>query len=290
MIFYVPLRHWLRLKLKGLLIDVIKKKQRKHLEYITDLLGDKTALIPVFTIFDVNLFFLDKSQILEIIQRSLCSSQKAVINNANIHALNLSFNNIEFKQVLNKSQLVFCDGYGLVLAARLAGVKGALTRSTPPDFIEDICHWCEENSRSLFFLGGIPGVALKATELLQLKYPKLKIYSHHGYFDKQKNSEGNRVVINEINKIKPDLLLVGFGMPEQELWIEENKQILDVKIFMSVGGAFDYISGYKLRAPQFLSNNCLEWLWRLVLEPRRLWRRYILGIPLFFYRFFRDFI
>ena len=110
------------------------------------------------------------------------------------------------------------------------------------------------------------------------------IGTHHGYFNKTPGHPQNEAVIKSINAAKPDILLIGFGMPIQEKWIMENYDRLDVKVFMPVGAAFDYVSGNVRRAPRWMTDHGLEWLGRLIIEPRRLWKRYIIGIPLFFYR------
>jgi N-acetylglucosaminyldiphosphoundecaprenol N-acetyl-beta-D-mannosaminyltransferase len=96
----------------------------------------------------------------------------------------------------------------------------------------------------------------------------------------------NREVVARINRAVPDILLVGFGMPLQEKWIAENRAGLDASVIMTVGAAFDYLAGEVRRAPRWATTRGLEWLGRLLVEPHRLWRRYLIGNPLFFWRVF----
>ena len=111
-------------------------------------------------------------------------------------------------------------------------------------------------------------------------------FTHHGLLQQNSGHPENEAVIQAINTAKPDILLVGFGMPLQEKWIMDNFERLDVKVIMPVGAAFDYVSGNVRRAPRWMTDHGFEWLGRLMIEPQRLWKRYIIGIPIFFWRIF----
>ncbi|MCA1687542.1 MAG: WecB/TagA/CpsF family glycosyltransferase, partial [Actinobacteria bacterium] len=106
----------------------------------------------------------------------------------------------------------------------------------------------------------------------------------HGYFDHGAGSAENEAVVGEINAAAPDILVVGLGMPLQERWLMENWQKLDVSVALTGGAVFDYVSGRLSRGPRPLTGSGFEWLARLLVEPRRLWRRYLLGNPLFLLR------
>ena len=117
------------------------------------------------------------------------------------------------------------------------------------------------------------------------RYPDLRIVgTHHGYFDRTLGGEENNHVIQMINSAKPNVLIVGFGMPFQERWLLENWEHVDANIFLTGGACLDYMSGRVRRAPRWMLDNGLEWLYRLLLEPVRLWKRYLIGNPLFLYR------
>jgi N-acetylglucosaminyldiphosphoundecaprenol N-acetyl-beta-D-mannosaminyltransferase len=139
----------------------------------------------------------------------------------------------------------------------------------------------------MFFLGAKPGISEIAAENLCKKYHTLKIFSHHGHFDHF--GEKKIQVVEKIRESNAQLLLVGMGMPLQERWIKENFDALpNVNIFFPVGALFDYIAKTTPRGPHWLTDYGFEWLTRLIIEPKRLWRRYILGIPLFFIRIFKQ--
>lgn len=112
--------------------------------------------------------------------------------------------------------------------------------------------------------------------------PRLALDGHHGYF--QKSGPENEAVIGTINRRRPDILYVGMGSPAQEAWIAANMDRLEARVFLPMGAGLDYYSGVRRRGSRWLTGNGAEWLCRLVQEPRRLWKRYLLGNPIFFAR------
>ena len=148
-----------------------------------------------------------------------------------------------------------------------------------------LCSLAEENKFSIFLLGGKPGIPEKMRENLLLKYPDLNIVGvHHGFFDRE-TEEG--YIIDEINKASADILLVAFGAPTQEKWIYNHRKQLKPQILMGVGGLFDFFSGNIPRAPKWMREMGFEWIFRLLQEPKRMWKRYIIGNPVFIFRVFR---
>src|SRR6202011_2227169 len=128
-----------------------------------------------------------------------------------------------------------------------------------------------------------PGVAREAAARLHALYPRLDVVgSHHGYFEP--DSPHDDRVVEDINARRPDIVLVGMGTPKQELWVERNGSRLDTEVLWTVGALFDYVSGRVPRAPGWLADNGLEWIFRLAIEPQRMWRRYLLGNPVFISR------
>ncbi len=235
-------------------------------------------------ILGVKISEISLPELLAHITIRLNSITKIVISNANIHALNLAYELPWFREFLNNSDLVFCDGVGVQLGARLLGQR-LPQRFTPPDWLGRLAALCAERGFSIYLLGARPGVAEKAAARLREACPALQVAGcRHGYFDKTAGSAENEAVVAEINRLRPDILLVGFGMPLQERWLAENLQRLEVRVALPVGAAFDYVSGETRRAPRWMTDHGLEWLGRLIIEPRRLWKRYLLGIPLFFWR------
>jgi N-acetylglucosaminyldiphosphoundecaprenol N-acetyl-beta-D-mannosaminyltransferase len=202
----------------------------------------------------------------------------ALVLNANAHCLNLCYEDPALRAFFNNAEVVFCDGAGVMLAARVLGLR-IPQRITYADWAWHLAAFAEAESFSLFFLGARPGVANAAAMKLKERHPNLKISGiHHGYFDQ------SEAVVRQINAAAPDILLVGLGMPLQEYWLMENYHKLDVGCALTGGAVFDYVSGRLSRGPRILTGNGCEWLARLLIEPRRLWRRYLLGNPLFVLR------
>lgn len=210
--------------------------------------------------------------------------QKLVVTYANVHTLNLAHEDPAFRDLLNSCDIVFCDGFGVKLAAQIL-YQRVLDRFTAPDWIPQLAQEFSGQNLSMYFLGAKPGVADRAAEVLCSQVPGVKIVGvHHGYFDKSHGSHEQQAVIDEINLVNPDLLVLGFGMPAQETWVASNLDKLNVKVILMVGAMFDFLSGEVGRAPRWMTDHGLEWLGRLVVEPGRLWQRYLVGNPLFLWR------
>ena len=207
-----------------------------------------------------------------------------VVLNANAHCLNLLHEDEDLRAFFAAADVVFSDGAGVRLAARMLG--GRLPeRITYADWLPRLAALAERRGFSLFFLGARPGVAGEAARRLKASHPDLQIVgARDGYFDHRAGSPENGAVVKEINAARPDVLLVGLGMPLQERWLMENRHRLDVGAALTGGAVFDYASGRLRRGPRLLTDNGFEWLARRLVEPRRLWRRYLLGNPLFLAR------
>ncbi|HEY6751918.1 MAG TPA: WecB/TagA/CpsF family glycosyltransferase [Rubrobacteraceae bacterium] len=208
----------------------------------------------------------------------------ALILHVNVYGLNLCYQDSELRSFFNAASVVFCDGAGVVLGARILG-QHLPQRITYADWAWQLMDFAERETLSLFYLGARPGVARKAAARLKGRYPNLKIAGiHHGYFDGTIGGPENEAVLREINATRPDILLVGFGMPLQERWLMRNWDWIDARVALTGGAVFDYVSGELKRGPRILTDNGFEWLARLLIEPKRLWRRYLIGNPLFLLR------
>ena len=214
----------------------------------------------------------------------LARRRGGLVLNVNAHCLNLLHGDDGLRRFFAGADVVFCDGAGVRLAARMLG--GRLPeRITYADWLPRLATLAEERGFTLFFLGARPGVAAEAARRLRESHPGLEIVGvRHGFFDHGAGSPENRAVVAEINAARPDVLLIGLGMPLQERWLMENHHRLDVGVALTGGAVFDYVSGRLRRGPRLLTDNGFEWLARLLVEPRRLWRRYLLGNPLFLAR------
>lgn len=208
--------------------------------------------------------------------------KKTFIGYLNIHGANLSYENTPVKKFYDKTSIIFCDGAGIILACKILNYKTLPSKITYNTWFPRLIKDCEKNNLKVFVLGSNKNTNQNAILNLKSLAPNLKINGHHGYFNKQNHE--NDLTISKINKFRPDILVVGFGMPLQEKWILDNYQKIDSTVFMNGGAFLEWISGSQVQCPKFISDIGFEWLWRLFFSPRRLFRRYILGNFIFLYR------
>ncbi|NJM40640.1 MAG: WecB/TagA/CpsF family glycosyltransferase [Anaerolineae bacterium] len=233
------------------------------------------------TISGVRVDALTVPSLMAWLTNALDRNQQHVVMYANAHAINLAAQDPGLKTALNAADWVICDGWGLQWGARFLGMH-LPARLTPPDWIHHLTLACAQRDAGMFLLGGQPGVAEAAARNFQHDCAPhaLNIDAHHGYFEM--HGPENAAIIDKINASGAAVLLVGMGMPRQETWIHANRQNLShVKVIISVGALFDFVSGHMPRGPKWMTDNGLEWLFRLICEPGRLWRRYLLGNPAF---------
>lgn len=241
------------------------------------------------TIFQVRVDHIEVSALHGFIHTVCTKRLRAIIANANVHCLNLSLEYPWLRRFLNSAEINFCDGAGLIWAGRLLGFS-LPSRITYADWIWDLAAFCEQYNLSLFFLGAAPDVAAHAADALRAKHPRICILgTHHGYFNKKADSPENKAVIDLINQHSPDILVLGFGMPLQENWLMEFWPILNTRVALTGGAVFDYASGNLRRASPLFTCTGFEWLGRLLIEPRRLWKRYLIGNPLFVWRVLQEY-
>ena len=202
----------------------------------------------------------------------------------NPDCLNQAVDNDAYRQVLAGADRVVPDGIGVKIAARFLGIDVA-QNVNGTDLFPPLCELARDRRIPLYLLGGQPGVAQTAAQAMQERFPGLQIAgSRDGFFD-ESEADG---VIAAINASGARVLLVAMGVPKQELWIQARRDQLRVGVAAGVGGLFDFYSGRIPRAPLWLRELGLEWIWRLAQEPRRMWRRYVIGNPLFLLRVRRD--
>ena len=223
------------------------------------------------------------SELIESISEVIETGDRAIFEYINIHAINLAQQYSWFKDFLNNTAVTYCDGVGVKMAARWLG-DPIPERFTPPDWLPHLASICTKRGYSMALLGARPGVAGKAADFLIEDNPELRILGvQHGYFDKTPRGVENENIIETIKALQANILIIGFGMPLQEKWLMDNWTRLNCSVALPVGAAFDYLAGYTPRAPRWITDHGLEWLGRMFVEPKRLGRRYISGIPSFYY-------
>ena len=227
-------------------------------------------------LFDVPICGFDLPWVLDRLEHWIRERKGAhLIMTPDTTALMRARRNPALLKAYKQADLVTPDGIGLVWASCILGTP-LPARVSGIDVLEAFCERAAERGYRVFFLGAAPGVAEAAAQRLQARYPGLQIAGvHHGYFSP--DEEAN--VLKEIHRARPDALFVGLGVPKQELWMLRHRDALEVPVVMGVGGSFDVLSGRLPRAPEGWQQLGLEWLWRVLREPRRL--RRVRVIPLF---------
>jgi N-acetylglucosaminyldiphosphoundecaprenol N-acetyl-beta-D-mannosaminyltransferase len=205
---------------------------------------------------------------------------------ANVHMLMEAFDDPEFRGLVNSAERVTPDGVPLVAALRRAGVTRA-ERVYGPTLTPIVCARAEELGLSVGFYGGSHDVLASLVEELKTRFPKLDIaYSHSPPFRALSEAE-DAADVAAIRAAGVKILFVGLGCPKQERWMAAHRESLDCAL-LGVGAAFDFIAGRKRQAPPWMQRRGLEWLFRLASEPRRLWRRYLIGNTRFLYHYVRE--
>ena len=215
---------------------------------------------------------------------ALGAGEKALLAFVNPDCLNIAYTHDRYRAVLRQAARVLPDGIGVKIGCRMRGV-GLAANVNGTDLFPRLCERAARDGFSLFLLGARPSIADLVAENMRARYSGLKIAgTQHGYFAPDEES----AIIARINASGAAVLLVAFGVPRQELWLADHHDALTLPVRMGVGGLFDFYSGRIPRAPLWLREIGLEWVWRLIQEPGRMWRRYILGNPLFLYRVWKQ--
>jgi len=188
----------------------------------------------------------------------------------------------EFQRVYREAACVLPDGMPLLWAGRF--LRSPLKeRVTGSDLVPRLCERAAQKGFKLFFMGGKVGAAVKVKECLESKFPSIKIVGAcRPPMGMENDAAETRKVQKLIRETKPDILFVGFGSPKQEKWIYEHHKMLRVPVSIGVGGTLDVLAGMVNRAPYWMQRSGFEWLYRLMKEPRRLWKRYLVDDMEFF--------
>ncbi len=206
---------------------------------------------------------------------AMISGDRNMVAPVNPEMIIAARNNPAFRDTLNRTSLNLPDGVGVKIAARLYG-HTRVERVAGIDTIEYLAQLAANNRFSIFLLGAAPGIAEQAGQQLQKRYPGLQIAGTHAG---SPHPDEETEICQRIIASRAEILLVAYGAPKQELWLSRNLHKLPVRIAMCVGGSFDFLAGATSRAPQWMQHLGIEWLYRLIQEPRR-WRR-MLALPKF---------
>lgn len=213
--------------------------------------------------------------VLQFISDCVDARQQSLIGNHNLHSLYLLPRTPGMRPIYDQAEVVQLDSMPLVKFGKRLGLPiQPQHRSTYLDWRDEFWRLADQKGWRVFYLGGAPGVADRAARRLNLHFPGAHIQVQNGYFDTAREGQVNRAVLSGIAAFKPDVVLVGMGMPRQEIWIAENLEALPSCPILPVGAAFDYEAGEQKAAPRWMGRVGIEWLFRLAVDPRRLFSRY----------------
>jgi len=219
---------------------------------------------------------LTPSQAMECLTQYLYGDKNRIVVTPNPEAVMQARRDPVFREALLTADMRLPDGIGIILASRI--LRGAIKeRVRGLDTAYSLLRYISDKPYSVYFLGAAPGVAEKAANRMRESYPGLKVSGwHDGYF----NANEEKLILAEISALMPDILLLGMGNPKQELWAYENRSI-PVKVTLCCGGTLDIMSGQVKLTPAWLRRIGLEWLHRLITQPRRAKR--MLDLPRFIF-------
>ncbi len=234
--------------------------------------------LPTIDILGVPIVRATVGQAIDEIQYLAESAAPALVIYVNAHTMELSARDPELKAILQQAAIVLNDGIGLSLAARIQGPKHFLANLNGTDVTPMILHLAAAQHWRVYLLGAAPGVAEKAAAQFLEQVPGLTIAgTQDGFFPPDDLPQ----VIEQIRAVRTDLLIVGMGNPKQEKWLAQHLISTGARLGIGVGAFLDFSAGVFPRAPTWMQNLKIEWLFRMSLEPRRLWKRYLLGGPVF---------
>jgi len=221
---------------------------------------------------------VNKNEIIDILLEYARGNKLRTAFYLNAHCVNTAFLDPEYLTILNKSDLVYAGGIGVVWAARFLGIP-LPERVNILDFFDDLLKQLVNKGITVYLLGGKTEIAKNTEGILKERGVKV-LGSGGGFFSVIENEK----IVKEINALKPNILMVGMGLPKQEKWIDMHRGELDVSLAWGVGAAFEWLSGQRNRAPKLMIEHGLEWLHRLYQQPRRLYKRYLVGNLTFIFR------
>jgi N-acetylglucosaminyldiphosphoundecaprenol N-acetyl-beta-D-mannosaminyltransferase len=231
----------------------------------------------VVEILGVNVNPLSMFQLNSAIAEAIEHNYKWIIANHNLHSVYIYHHHAKMRDFYAKSKYIHIDGMALILVGKILGFP--LRREQRVTYVDWTNSLMAEAARSgwrIFYLGSKPGIAQQGAAILQSRFAGLQIATAHGYFNADQHSADNIAMLAKINDYQPQIVMVGMSMPRQEEWIIDNFDLLNTSVILPCGATLDYVAGAIPTPPRWTGKIGLEWLYRLIAEPKRLWRRYLL--------------
>jgi N-acetylglucosaminyldiphosphoundecaprenol N-acetyl-beta-D-mannosaminyltransferase len=242
--------------------------------------GKRQSEAPRLDVLGTGISAINRSDAVDAVEGWIDAGTRKYVCVANVHSVMEAYRSPELRRVMNGSGLTTPDGMPLVWLLRSAGHEG-VSRVYGPDLLLDVCERSAVTGWNHFFLGGADGVADEMVRRLRARFPDLRVAGTLSPPFRALTAVEDEELVGAVNRAGPDIVWVGLGAPKQELWMAEHRDRLEAPVLIGVGAAFDFHAGAVKQAPAFLQRAGLEWAFRLVKEPRRLWRRYLLYNPWF---------
>lgn len=231
-------------------------------------------------ILGVGVSAINMAMALETIEGWIARRRPCYVCVTGVHGVMESQRDEELRRIHNRAGLVTPDGMPLVWLSRLKGL-GHVERVYGPHLMLAICERSVSKGYRHFFYGGAEGLPEQLAVVLQNRFPGLQVVGTFSPPFRPLTAEEDEQIVQMINENRPDIVWIGLSTPKQERWMAEHTHRLNAPVLIGVGAAFDFLSGRKPQAPRWMQRAGLEWLFRLLTEPRRLWRRYLINNPLF---------
>lgn len=215
---------------------------------------------------------------------------KVLINTINAHSYNTAQKDSLFAEALENGDVLIPDGASIVMACKWLKAKSQpKERIAGWDLFEFEMNLLNQTGGKCFFMGSSEKVLSLIKEKMKRVYPNIEVNTYSPPYKPIFNDEDNKKIINAINQANPDLLWIGMTAPKQEKWTYSHWNELNINCHVgNIGAVFDFFAGTSKRAPIWWQNHSLEWLYRLIKEPRRMWKRYIIGNTLFIFNIFKE--
>jgi N-acetylglucosaminyldiphosphoundecaprenol N-acetyl-beta-D-mannosaminyltransferase len=238
---------------------------------------------PRVNVLGIGVHSLNLRTAVTVLQGAIESQMKGYVCVTGVHGVSEAQTDPAFRSILNHAFLNTPDGMPMVWMGRMAGFR-EMDRVYGPDLLLEVCKASQWTRWKHFFYGGGPGTAEALASTLQSKYPRLQIVGTHTPPFRPLTPSEFEEFQKQIATSRPDIIWVGLSTPKQEIFMSSTIAKLDVPIMIGIGAAFDLISGRVKQSPRWIQRSGFEWLYRLIQEPSRLWKRYLKNNPLFVWR------
>ena len=228
------------------------------------------------TVLGVRVNPLSAEELTAYVSWAVESGGQRIVAHHNLHSIYLHQRDSKLETFYERADCCPIDGMPLVLAGRLVGLPlRRVHRVTYIDWMPGLMEQAARNGWRVTYLGSTPEALSRGIDVLSRQHPKLQISGLSGYFDANPGSADNATILHWIREKRPHLLLVGMGMPRQEHWVLENLSRLPACVILTCGAALDLVAGVIPIPPRWAGRWSLEWMFRLLAEPRKVWRRYL---------------